>query len=199
MFERFTTQARELVKGAERFSRELGHHYIGTEHLLLALLEPSAGIPHAVLSDAGLTVERVRNDIEACHFDNRSLGREDAEALEAIGIDLDAVRAKIEESFGPGALTPAPRPRRGLFHRRQRSVHTPPSACVPFVPRSKKVLELSLREAIRLHHNYIGTEHILLGLIREGEGLAAKIICDAGISLDDLRRRTLESLPHAAA
>ena len=196
MFERFTTQARAMVKGAERSSLELGHHYIGTEHLLLALLEPTAGIPHTVLTDAGLTVERVRTDIEAGHGDNRALGREDAEALEAIGIDLDAVRAKIEESFGPGALTPAPPPTRGLFRRRRPTPTTP--VCVPFVPRSKKVLELSLREAVRLHHNYIGTEHILLGLIREGEGLAAKIICDAGIDLDDLRRRTLDSLPHAA-
>ena len=202
MFERFTTQARAAVKDAQRHSGELGHHYIGTEHLLLALLEPPAGIPHAVLSEAGLTVERVRTDIEtylaeALGRENMPLGREDAEALEAIGIDLDAVRAKIEESFGPGALIPMPRPRRrGLFRRRRPLSPTP---CVPFTARCKKVLELSLRETIRLHHDHIGTEHLLLGLIREGEGLAAKIICDAGISLDDLRRRTLDYRPDAAA
>jgi ATP-dependent Clp protease ATP-binding subunit ClpA len=204
MFERFTTQARAVVHDARRHSGELGHHYIGTEHLLLALLEPPAGISYAVLSDAGLTVERVRSDVEAYLADERDrentvLSREDAEALEAIGIDLDAVRAKIEESFGPGALIPPPRPRRGLFRRRRRSAPSGTTTCVPFTGRSKKVLELSLREAIRLKNNHIGTEHILLGLIREGEGLGAKVIYDAGISLDDLRRRTLDSLRDAAA
>jgi ATP-dependent Clp protease ATP-binding subunit ClpA len=197
MFERFTAQARATVHSAQDASCELGHHYIGTEHLLLALLSPRAGISHTVLTDAGLTADRVRGDIQATLADDRSLDRADAEALETIGIDLNAVRAKIEESFGPGALTPVPRTKRGLFHRR---AETPPcqGPFVPFTARSKKVLELSLREAVNLRHNHIGTEHILLGLIREGEGLAAKIICDAGINLDDLRRRTLSTLPNAA-
>jgi len=202
MFERFTTQARAAVKDAQRHSGELGHHYIGTEHLLLALLSPESGLSGVVLGGAGLTVERVRSDIQALvpHGPADALGPADAEALEAIGIDLDAVRAKIEESFGPGALIPPPRPRRGLFRRRRPApAQCGPTGYVPFTARSKKVLELGLREAIRLHCNYIGTEHLLLGLIREGEGLAAKVICDAGISLDDLRRRTLDSLPDAAA
>ena len=204
MFERFTTQARAVIDGAQRFSLELGHHYVGTEHLLLALLEPPAGIPHVVLSHAGLTVERVRADIETYLADargaeNTMLDREDAEALEAIGIDLDAVRAKIEESFGPGALIPPPRPRRRGLFRRRRQAPTRSTTCVPFTARCKKVIELGLRETIRLRHDHIGSEHLLLGLVREGEGLAAKIICDAGISLDDLRRRTLEYLPDAAA
>jgi ATP-dependent Clp protease ATP-binding subunit ClpA len=200
MFERFTTQARAAVKDAQRHSGELGHHYIGTEHLLLALLSPESGLSGVVLGGAGLTVERVRSDIQALvpHGPADALGPADAEALEAIGIDLDAVRAKIEESFGPGALMPPPRQRRGLFGRR-RPAPSGPTMCVPFTARCKKVIELGLREAIRLRCNYIGTEHLLLGLIREGEGLAAKVICDAGISLDDLRRRTLDSLPDAAA
>jgi ATP-dependent Clp protease ATP-binding subunit ClpA len=198
MFERFTTQARAAVKDAQRHSGELGHHYIGTEHLLLALLSPDSGLAGVVLSGAGLTVERVRSDVQALIGRSGPLGPADAEALEAIGIDLDAVRAKIEESFGPGALMPPPRQRRGLFGRR-RPAPSGPTMCVPFTARCKKVIELGLREAIRLRCNYIGTEHLLLGLIREGEGLAAKVICDAGISLDDLRRRTLDSLPDAAA
>jgi ATP-dependent Clp protease ATP-binding subunit ClpA len=202
MFEQFTTQARTVVHDARQESRDLGHYYVGTEHLLLALLAPQAGIPSTVLGGAGLTVERVRADIESYLAANRAPGRleadvlgpQDAEALEAIGIDLDAVRAKIEETFGPGALCPAPRARRRLFRRRR----TQRASYGRFTARSKKVLELSLRESVRLRHDDIGTEHILLGLIREGEGLAAKIICDAGISLDDLRRRTLDSLAQAA-
>ena len=90
MFERFTTQARAVIDDAQRCARELGHHYVGTEHLLMALLERPAGIPSAVLGDAGLTTERVRSDIEAYLSDARGrentvLDREDAEALEAIG------------------------------------------------------------------------------------------------------------------
>src|SRR2546430_357104 len=125
------------------------------------------------------------------------LGDDGAAALKAIGIDLPAVRAKIEELFGPGALDPPdPEPRRGLLRRRR----TPqgPTNRIPFAARSKKVLELSLREALRLGHNYIGSEHILLGLIREGEGLAAQILVESGVSLDDLRARTMAALNQAA-
>jgi ATP-dependent Clp protease ATP-binding subunit ClpA len=68
----------------------------------------------------------------------------------------------------------------------------------PFSARSKKVLELSLREALRLRHNYIGTEHILLGLVREGQGLAALVLTEAGIGLADLRRRVEVAVRHAA-
>lgn len=68
----------------------------------------------------------------------------------------------------------------------------------PFSPRSKKVLELALREAIRLRHHHIGTEHILLGLLREGNGLAALVLAEAGVDLDDLRRRVETALRTAA-
>src|SRR5689334_7473145 len=107
MFERFTDQARELVKAAQEEARGLGHGFIGTEHLLLAMLRPASGATATILADAGLTAERVRADIGRMLGDwTVSLGRSDAAALEAIGIDLDAVRAKIEETFGPGALDP---------------------------------------------------------------------------------------------
>jgi len=93
-----------------------------------------------------------------------------AKALESLGISLEAVRAQVEEIIGHGGQAP--------------------SGHIPFTPRAKKVLELSLREALQLGHNYIGTEHILLGLIREGEGLAAQVIVGAGVSLTDLRKST---------
>jgi ATP-dependent Clp protease ATP-binding subunit ClpA len=199
MFERFTTQAREVVIGARTEATELGHDFVGTEHLLLALLDPRRdGIAYTVLTSAGLTAEGVRGDIQRLlATSSEALGREDAAALEAIGIDLDAVRAKLEETFGPGALSPLPRERRrGLFRRR--AAPPPEFGRVRFTARAKKVLELALREAIRLRHNYIGTEHVLLGLLREGEGLAAKVIHDAGVDLDDLRRQTVASLSQAA-
>src|SRR3546814_6883418 len=80
----------------------------------------------------------------------------DLKALESLGISLEAVRSQVEEIIGQGGSSPA--------------------GHIPFTPRAKKVLELSLREALQLGHNYIGTEHILLGLIREGEGVAAQEI-----------------------
>jgi ATP-dependent Clp protease ATP-binding subunit ClpA len=190
MFERFTAPAREVVIGARAQADRLGHRHVGTEHLLLALLSPKAGAPATMLAALGLTEEGVRADI-ARLIGGGQFGENDVAALEAIGIDLNAVRAKLEESFGPGALEPeVPPTRYGLFGRKV--------SAGPFTPRSKKVLELSLREALRLKHNSIGTEHLLLGLIREGEGLAAQIMHEADVPFDALRR-DLESALRAAA
>jgi len=198
MFERFTDQARHVVRRAQEEARGLNHRYIGTEHLLLGMLDPDSGLAYTVLTEAGVTHDQVRAAIEA-HVGEGQLGDADAEALLAIGIDLPAVKAKIEELFGPGALDPpAPEPKRGLLRRRRAPEPAARGGHIPFVPRSKKVLELSLREALRLDHEYIGSEHILLGLCREGEGLAAKILTDAGLSIEDLRDRTIAALDQAA-
>jgi ATP-dependent Clp protease ATP-binding subunit ClpA len=193
MFERFTVEAREVVVRAKQESRDLHHPRIGTEHLLLALLSDQAGVAYAVLHEAGLDAARVRAEIERLvGTPPPLLSDTDAAALRTIGIDLDAVLARIEESFGPDALNAAPPPgRRGLLRRGRRGGSG-------FTPRAKKVLELSLREAIRLNHRSIGTEHILLGMIRDGSGLAARILTDAGVTLDDLRRATLAALGRAA-
>src|SRR5438270_192963 len=140
---------------------------------------------------AVLALRRLLETLDRLQVGEGALGDADAEALRAIGIDLPAVLAKLEEAFGPGALDPpCPEPRRGLLRRRRPSA---PSAGtrIPFVPRAKKVLELALRESLALGHNYIGSEHLLLGLIREGEGMAARILTEAGVSLDDLRARTI--------
>jgi len=196
MFERFTDQARLVVRGAYEQAQGLSHRYIGTEHLLLALLRPDSGLPYAVLTEAGVTHGQILAAIEAT-IGTGGLGDADAEALQAIGIDLPTVLAKIEEVFGPGALDPPyPEPRRrGLLRRRRVPDRR---ARRPFTPRSKKVLELSLREALRLGHNHIGSEHVLLGLLREGEGLAARFLTEAGLSLDALRDRTVAALDRAA-
>jgi ATP-dependent Clp protease ATP-binding subunit ClpA len=192
MFERFTDPARDVVKLAWQEARGLGHGFIGTEHLLIAMLTEQDGVAHRVLSDAGLDANRVRAEVERLVPSRKSLTEEDAAALRTIGIDLDAVIARIEEAFGPEALEPPPPARRGLFGR-------PQFRATRFTARSKKVLELSLREALRLGHHYIGTEHLLLGLIREGNGVAAKIITDSGVRLDDLRDATLAAVRGKAA
>lgn len=195
MFERFTDQARLVVQLAREEAAGLSHRYIGTEHLLLAMLHEETGVAYGVLTDAGVTYAQMRAAVEAA-VGAGALGDADAEALQAIGIDLPAVRAKIEEVFGPGALDPQypEEPRRGLLRRRRPG----PARGRPFAARSKKVLELSLREAVRLKHNYIGSEHLLLGLLREGEGLAAKLLTDAGVSLAELRDRTVAAVDRAA-
>ena len=188
MFERFTDRARQTVKGAAQEARQLGGSYIGTEHLLLAILHLDGGIAHDVLIEAGTSYDSVRRamlDAESTQVDLL----DDAEALESIGIDLNAVKAKLEEAFGPGVLDEPPPEKKGwLGRRRQES-----SAWhLPFTPRSKMVLELGLREALALKHNYIGTEHLLLGLIRE-EGRAAKLLTERGVDLKQLRAKTIEA------
>ena len=97
-----------------------------------------------------------------------------AKALETLGISLEAVRAQVEEIIGQGGSSP--------------------SGHIPFTPRAKKVLELSLREALQLGHNYIGTEHILLGLIREGEGVAAQVLVKLGADLSRVRQQVIQLL-----
>ncbi len=97
-----------------------------------------------------------------------------AKALESLNISLEAVRAQVEEIIGQGGSSP--------------------SGHIPFTPRAKKVLELSLREALQLGHNYIGTEHILLGLIREGEGVAAQVLVKLGADLSRVRQQVIQLL-----
>jgi ATP-dependent Clp protease ATP-binding subunit ClpC len=97
-----------------------------------------------------------------------------AMALESLNISLEAVRQQVEEIIGQGQAAP--------------------TGHIPFTPRAKKVLELSLREALQLGHNYIGTEHILLGLIREGEGVAAQVLQKLGADLNRVRQTVIQLL-----
>ncbi|HJQ91606.1 MAG TPA: Clp protease N-terminal domain-containing protein, partial [Acidimicrobiia bacterium] len=142
MFERFTDRARRVVVLAQEEARLLNHNYIGTEHILLGLLNEGEGIA--------------------------------AQALESLDIDLASVREEVVKIIGQGQQSP--------------------SGHIPFTPRAKKVLELSLREALQLGHNYIGTEHILLGLIREGEGVAAQVLQQLGAELQKVRQTVIQLL-----
>jgi ATP-dependent Clp protease ATP-binding subunit ClpA len=191
MFERFTQHARATVVTAQTEAQALRHGHIGTEHLLLGLLAAEGSAARRVLTAAGLTADGVRADVQRLLGEPRPLlSDEEAEALRTVGIDVDAVLARIEETFGPGALDAHERATsRSVFGRRRRS---------RFTGRAKKVLELSLREAVHLGDKHIGTEHILLGLVREGAGLAAKILTDSGVDLPTLRRAVLAELGKAA-
>jgi ATP-dependent Clp protease ATP-binding subunit ClpC len=142
VFERFTDRARRVVVLAQEEARYLNHNYIGTEHILLGLLNEGEGIA--------------------------------AHALESLDIDLASVRDEVVKIIGQGQQSPP--------------------GHIPFTPRAKKVLELSLREALQLGHNYIGTEHILLGLIREGEGVAAQVLQQLGAELQKVRQTVIQLL-----
>ncbi|QCO97350.1 ATP-dependent Clp protease ATP-binding subunit [Arthrobacter sp. 24S4-2] len=142
MFERFTDRARRAVVLAQEEARTLNHNYIGTEHILLGLIQEGEGVA--------------------------------AKALESLGISLDGVREQVQEILGPGQPSPA--------------------GHIPFTPRAKKVLELALREALQLGHNYIGTEHILLGLVHEGEGVAAQVLVRLGGDLKGVRQQVIQLL-----
>jgi len=202
MFERFTTAAREVVINSQQEARRLGHPFIGTEHVLLGLIHDPGSATTRLLSPHGLDPATVGADIQRLVGDKfepdlsfTDADAEDAAALKAIGIDLAKVRAAIEESFGAGSLQLPPREprRRGLFGRRTGGGH------IPFSARAKKVLELSLREAIRLHHNFIAPEHIMLGLLREGDGLACRILADHEVDFAKLRADLADSIRNEAA
>ncbi|GGM24629.1 ATP-dependent Clp protease ATP-binding subunit [Dactylosporangium sucinum] len=138
MFERFTDRARRVVVLAQEEARTHNHNYIGTEHMLLGLVQEGEG------------------------------------ALQRLGVTLDRARREVEDLIGHGTQAPG--------------------GHIPFTPRFKKVLELALRESLQLGHNFIGPEHVLLGLVREGEGTAVRVLARLGVTLNDVRAEVLGSL-----
>jgi ATP-dependent Clp protease ATP-binding subunit ClpA len=183
MFERFTKEARAVVVRAQEEARRLRAPFIDTEHLLLAMLD-GAGPATRALCDRGADPADLRRRIAAVAGPP---GDDlDPDALATLGIDLDEVRRATEAAFGPGALDA----RRG---KPVRPGH------IPFTRRAKKVLELSLRESLRLGHNHIGTGHLLLGLIREGEGLATRVLTGSGVELTALRDDVIRLISSEAA
>ena len=197
MFERFTTEARTAVVRAQTEARSLGHGWIGTEHLLLAVLADEGSGVTAALHGLGLDSGRVREQVLAAV----GAGVDDDTALRDLGIDLEAVRRRVEERFGVGALdVPRGNQQRGRgragrllrFGRRR-----PPGPCgapsghIPFTPRAKKSLELALREALATKSREIRTTHLVLGLMRE-DGLAAAVVTRLGVRPDAVRRAVLD-------
>jgi ATP-dependent Clp protease ATP-binding subunit ClpA len=167
MFERFTSSARECVANAQEEAAGLHHGHIGTEHLLIALAGDRAGLGGQILRAFRVSQEELRAALPA----GAAPPGIDADALASIGIDLDEVRRRAEETFGPGALESGRRSEGGY---------------VPFTPKSKKALELALRSAMHLHDDFIGSEHLLLGVARVEEDTGARLLAERGISLDRL-------------
>jgi ATP-dependent Clp protease ATP-binding subunit ClpA len=175
MFERFTDDARRAVVLAQEEAVALRHGWIGTEHVLLGVLR-TGGDGARLLAGFGVDDAGVREDVV------RMVGRGDEgidpEALATLGIDLDEVRERVERAFGPGALIRRRPCRRGAL-----------GPHVPFTPRAKKALELTLREAFSLGQRDLGGEHLVLGLLREGDGVAAQVLTQRGVTLAAARER----------
>lgn len=143
LFSNFTEKARISISEAHDAAAEMGHNYIGSEHLLLGLIREGSGVAAKVLSKSGITSEKVKE--------------------------------KINEYIGIGAPLPQ-------------------QTELPLTPRSKRILEMSALEARRLNHKYIGTEHILMAIIRDGDGVAAKILASSGINLPAFYTDTVRSI-----
>lgn len=173
MFERFTQQARSSVVAAREEARGLQTSEILPAHVLLGAVASAeaTGSPLAgILAEAGITSTTLRSELQALGSAT-ALGEQDAEALRSIGIDLQAVRRAVEEQFGPGALdadTPASE-RRSRFGRRK-------GGTIRFSRGAKSVLENSLREASAHRDGFIGTEHIVLEVIRTADPAATALI-----------------------
>jgi len=144
--DRFTKRARQALTFAQDEAQRFGHRYIGTEHLLLGLLREEQGVAAKVLTQMGVSLERVRQMVE------ETMGREERLII----------------------------------------------ASLELAPRTKRVLELAFDEARRLGHNYIGTEHLLLGLVREGQGIAAGILETLGLDLEEVRKETIRQMQAGA-
>ena len=143
MFDRFTDRAKKVMNLARQEAQRFNHEYLGTEHILLGLVQEGSGVAANVLKNMGIDLTKIRMEVE-----------------------------KIVKT-GPSMVT---------------------MGQLPFTPRAKKVLELSMEEAGSLGHNYIGTEHLLLGLIKENEGIAAQVLLNLGVKLQDVRDEVLDFL-----
>ena len=143
MYERFTDRARKVMKLANSEAQRFNHEYIGTEHVLLGLIQEGSGVAANVLKNLGVDLQKVRLEVE-----------------------------KLVQS-GPDMVT---------------------MGKLPQTPRAKKVIEYSMEESLDLGHNYVGTEHLLLGLLREEQGVAAQVLLSLGLQFNQIRQETITLL-----
>jgi ATP-dependent Clp protease ATP-binding subunit ClpA len=175
MFERFTDRAREVVSLALAKAKEQGDDQIRPVHMLYGVTA-AEGVAARALDALGVDAGAVERELARAGRPAAAptdAAGHDAEALAAIGIDLDEIRRKVEESFGPGALDRVPVTPKGWTGR------------LPLSDQAKLSLALSLREARSMHHSYVGTEHLLLGLLRVAERYPHSDF--AAVTLPDLR------------
>jgi len=141
-FDRFTNRARQVIILARKEADRFNHNYIGTEHILLAIIRLGQGVA--------------------------------VEVMREMGLDFETLRIEVEKAVGTGPETKT-------------------IGDVPFTARAKRVIELAAEEARGLNHTYIGTEHILLGLLKEGEGVAARILKNLDVDIEEARQRVLDN------
>ncbi|CAM5356663.1 Clp protease N-terminal domain-containing protein [Streptomyces abikoensis] len=196
MFERFTRDARVAVIQAQEEARALGHAWIGSEHLLLGVLGRADTGVVATLARFGITPEACRSALAP----TGPLGTGDAEALRAFGIDLEAVRARAEDTFGPGALDRPgpPGERRRLLPFGRRRDEPARKGHIPFTRRAKKALERSLREALARKDRHIGPEHVVLGILDPDDKVTDGMLRRLGTDTATVRNGILQELPRAA-
>jgi ATP-dependent Clp protease ATP-binding subunit ClpA len=188
MFERFTGSARVSVVLAQEDARELDSEEIRPEHLLVGVLQSAGRDLSAMLAGFGLTADAIRDRLTTADRSDEETFEADAEALRAIGIDLRAVRAAVDRSFGAGTYDNA---LRKSGRRRRRRGH------LPFTKPAKKVLELALREALAHKDNWIGCEHIVLGILRGGDKFTIGLIAEH-VEAAQLRSAVVDLLDEAA-
>jgi ATP-dependent Clp protease ATP-binding subunit ClpA len=168
VFERFTRNARAAVVLAQEEAREMCDREVGPQHLLLGILQAAGEDLSSVLTGYGLTAEVVRGQVAETSTGDKSFD-EDADALSTIGIDLRAVRDSVARTFGADAFDNA-LSRSGRRHR--------PRGHISFSYPAKKVLELALREALSHKDNEIRCEHLVLGILRNGDKVAIGLITE---------------------
>jgi ATP-dependent Clp protease ATP-binding subunit ClpA len=172
MFERFTQDARMVVVDAQRYARESLSPQVEPMHLLVAMANNPDGIATAVLT--GLGLEKAALDAELRRIVRRGgISDSDVEALGEFGIDVERIIDRVEETHGKGAFATGSRPTKGGH--------------LPFSRKTKKVLELALREAVRIGDKHIGEEHVLLGLARLS-GPATDFLTAHGIGHSEIVR-----------
>jgi len=187
MFERFTADSRQVVLDAQAFARRLGHRWIGTEHILYALAASQSDISE-LLRGRDVTPQQVEQ--EFLRLIGPGHGALDRDALAAIGIDLDTVQARIEAVFGPDALVSCA-PQRRRWPRSRRQDCGPVTGHIPLTKRSKKCLELTVREAQAVHSGSIGMAHLATALLGIPDGVPPRILAAIGVSGIDLRAEIL--------
>ena len=174
MFERFTDRARRSLVRAQENAIAFGHGFLGCEHILLGLAIEGEGVAAVALRQFDVDVAKVRDAIVERIGEAAPSQISDADALRSLGIDLAAIQERLEATFGEGAL----------------AARDP--ARPPFTTKAKALLELAVQESELLQHGYVGTEHLLLALLRVEGNVGLQILEGAGVSSSDLREAVLD-------